>query len=187
MSIFHDLIKCLFKGRIYCPTLELLYKNEKYRKDKENLLIPNKKIVSKMPKKFHFSSSSEKHIEKLHPDLQKVIRKVLNLGVVDFAIIESTRGEVLQNKYFSEGKSTLKWPKSKHNKTPSEAFHFSLIIQGKYNDTDDGAYYMAIGLFIAIGLTLGIKLRSGGDWNGDFGTKDQKLNDLMHIELVKKD
>ena len=38
--------------------------------------------------------------------------------------------------------------------------------------------------FIGIGDTLGIPIRWGGDWNGDFRWKDQTFHDFPHIELI---
>jgi peptidoglycan L-alanyl-D-glutamate endopeptidase CwlK len=34
--------------------------------------------------------------------------------------------------------------------------------------------------------TLGIKIRWGGDWNGDLQFRDEKFKDLPHFELVEE-
>jgi len=41
-----------------------------------------------------------------------------------------------------------------------------------------------IGAFRGTAEALGIKIRSGADWDGDTITSDQKFDDLGHNELV---
>ena len=57
-----------------------------------------------------------------HPDLQKVYGRAKKENPsFDFICICGSRGEAEQNKAFSQGKSKLKFPNSKHNKILSEA------------------------------------------------------------------
>ena len=43
---------------------------------------------------------------------------------------------------------------------------------------------MFIGIVNERAKQLGIKLRCGGDWDGDTETTDQKFHDLPHFELI---
>jgi hypothetical protein len=44
--------------------------------------------------------------------------------------------------------------------------------------------YMLTGFVRGVAATAGIQIRCGADWDGDFDTKDQHFNDLVHFELV---
>lgn len=70
-----------------------------------------------MPK---LSARSLKNLSQCHPDLQRIAEAAIK--EFDFVVICGHRNEKDQNKAFAEGHSKLKWPKSKHNKTPSLAF-----------------------------------------------------------------
>lgn len=66
-----------------------------------------------------FSQKSLDRLHTCHPLLQ-----ILMLGVVkrfDITVLCGHRGEAEQNAAYAAGNSKLKWPKSKHNKVPSEA------------------------------------------------------------------
>lgn len=133
--------------------------------------------------KFYFSKRSKDNILTLHPNLRKLVTIVLDLGLFDFSIIEGHRVREDQMRAYNDGKSKLKFPESKHNKVPSLAFDYMLYINGEPNMKDTNSYYMASGVFSGIAKNLGINIRLGADWDGDFSTSDQNFNDLMHIEL----
>jgi peptidoglycan L-alanyl-D-glutamate endopeptidase CwlK len=44
-------------------------------------------------------------------------------------------------------------------------------------------YYLA-GIVKAVALARKVKIRWGGDWDGDHDFKDQTFNDLVHFELA---
>ena len=46
-------------------------------------------------------------------------------------------------------------------------------------------WFMYIGFVRGVASHMGIKLRSGADWNSDGYTSDQKFNDLPHFELIR--
>ncbi len=66
-----------------------------------------------------YGSASKERLNECHVDIQTIFDHVID--EVDNAILEGHRGEELQNKYFRNGKSYLKFPMSKHNKIPSMA------------------------------------------------------------------
>ena len=136
--------------------------------------------------KYKFGKSSLSRLNTCHPDLIALCEYVLELGLFDYGITEGHRDEDKQNEYFNSGASHVKWPESKHNTNPSRAFDFILWLDGKatLEEKDLPSYYMAIGVFKVIAQNLGIKIKSGGDWDGDWSVTDQKLNDACHIELI---
>ena len=40
---------------------------------------------------------------------------------------------------------------------------------------------------VATALGMGIKLRWGGDWDGDWQTRDNTFDDLPHFELAAEE
>lgn len=69
-----------------------------------------------MPK---FSQRSLKNIAQCHPDIQRIAHELIK--EMDVVVICGYRGEKEQNAAFARGTSKLRFPKSKHNKTPSLA------------------------------------------------------------------
>lgn len=123
--------------------------------------------------------ASQEKLATCDPRLQKVFNEVIKH--FDCTVIEGHRGEAAQNKAFAEGKSKLKYPQGKHNKTPSLAADV-LPYPIDWNDTNRMRYFA--GFVVGIAATMGIKLRWGGDWNQNTELKDNSFNDLPHFELV---
>ena len=129
-----------------------------------------------------FGKRSKEKLATLHPDLQKI----LNIAIkhVDFTILEGHRTQEIQDMYYEQGKTKVKYPNGKHNKVPSEAADIALYPI----DWEDIEGFRALAFFIkGIAAANGIDLRLGADWDGDFTAKDQSFNDMPHIELrIKK-
>jgi peptidoglycan L-alanyl-D-glutamate endopeptidase CwlK len=127
-----------------------------------------------------FGKQSQAQLDTCHEDLQKV----LNVAIkeVDFSILEGHRSKELQDKYFRENKSKLKYPLGKHNKIPSLA----VDIAPYPIDWKDTKRFAHVAFFIkGIAYSMGIRLRLGGDWNGDF-INNESFIDLPHLELSSK-
>ena len=126
-----------------------------------------------------FGKASQEKLATCDQRLQNVFNEVIKH--FDCTVIEGHRGEAAQNKAFAEGKSKLKYPQGKHNKTPSLAADV-LPYPIDWNDTNRMRYFA--GFVVGIAATMGIKLRWGGDWNQNTELKDNSFNDLPHFELV---
>jgi peptidoglycan L-alanyl-D-glutamate endopeptidase CwlK len=77
---------------------------------------------------YTFSKRSLKNLDQCHPKLQKIAHEAIK--EFDFIVICGYRGEKEQNEAFRRGTSKLKFPKSKHNKTPALAFDAVPYIKG---------------------------------------------------------
>lgn len=128
---------------------------------------------------FQFSEASKKHLDTCHPDLQKLMNEVIKW--YDCTILCGHRGEDDQNKAFANGNSKLEWPSGKHNSLPSKAVD-AAPFPLDWNDIK--RFYHFIGFVKGIAKGLRIDIRCGLDWDSDNDFKDQKFNDLPHIELV---
>jgi len=100
---------------------------------------------------------------------------------VDISITSGFRGEILQNRFYDQGKSKVKFPNSKHNVYPSHAVDFAPYpIDWK----DAGRFIFVAGRIFQVADELGIKVRWGGDWDLDGHQTDETFRDFGHIELV---
>lgn len=128
-----------------------------------------------MPK---FSDKSKKILQTCHIDLQGLFNEVIR--TYDCTILEGHRDEETQNIYHRQGKSKLSWPESAHNKNPSLAVD---VAPYPIDWNDSVRFYHFAGFVLGIATKRGIKIRWGGDWNGNMDFKDQNFHDLPHIEL----
>lgn len=129
-----------------------------------------------------FSDKSLDRLKTCHEDLQALFLEVIKH--FDCVIIEGHRDMETQNEYFRTGKSKLEWPNGKHNSIPSLAVDVAPVKNGKIDWNDRVQFYFFIGFVKGIASQMGIKIRSGGDWDGDNDLKDQTFIDLPHFELV---
>lgn len=129
-----------------------------------------------MPK---FSIISEVRLKTCHPDIQRVLREAIKYA--DFTILCGHRGKAEQDKAVIEKKSKVSYPNSKHNKVPSLAVD---IAPYPIDWNNRASFYYLAGFIIGLGKGMGVELRYGGDWNGDFNvTNDGDFLDLPHLEL----
>ena len=57
-------------------------------------------------------------------------------------------------------------------------------LSGKIDWNDAKFFCLFAGVVLSTASQLGIKIRWGGDWDGDFDLKDQSFIDLPHFELI---
>ena len=90
-----------------------------------------------------FSIKSRNNLKQCHIDLQVVFTEVVK--IVDCSVICGYRGEKDQNEAFDKGFSKLRFPKSKHNKIPSQAVDavpYPVDWKDKQRIIDFGAFVM---------------------------------------------
>ena len=115
---------------------------------------------------FKFSERSLKNLAQCHQHLQLIAHEAIK--EFDFVVICGHRGEKEQNEAFAKGTSKLRYPHSKHNKTPSLAFDACPYPI----DWERRARFLEMrGVFQKVADRLNIKVRFIS-W------------DLPHIELV---
>ena len=133
-----------------------------------------------------FSPKSKARLLTCHHDIQKLFNEVIKYR--DCAIIVGHRGQEGQDEAFRNGFSKLRWPGSKHNSRPSLAVdvmpYFECSPHIRWDD--QFSTYNFIGFVQGIAETLGIVIRSGGDWDMDDDFSDQTFLDLAHFELVEE-
>ncbi len=129
---------------------------------------------------------SRGNIEQLCSPLQRLLDAYADMAPsnMDLTIIDSYRDEDTQNQAYDSGKSSVRYPNSKHNSRPSQAFDFIPSPFNGRKDWSDGYRFARIagGLFLAAHIKK-IHIRWGGDWDQDGKSNDQSFMDLGHIEL----
>jgi len=127
-----------------------------------------------------FSEHSLNILSTCHPDLQFLFKEVIKH--YNCAVLCGFRNEADQNRAFIEGRSKKKWGESNHNKQPSLAVD---VAPFPIDWNNKEAFYHFAGFVRGLTLSMGIKIISGADWDGDFDLKDQTFFDLPHFELLE--
>jgi len=127
---------------------------------------------------YKYGKRSKSRMKGIDPRLKEVLDHLIE--IMDVTIIEGVRSAKKQAEYFKNGKSKIdgKSKKSQHQKGKA----VDLAPYPIDWDDRDRMHYMG-GMLRGIGHMLGYKLRYGGDWDGDGVTKDNKFDDLVHIEI----
>lgn len=128
----------------------------------------------------HWSAASAARLATCDLRLVAVFDHVLQ--IVDCSILCGSRDEATQNQMFCDGKSTLRWPQSKYNQTPSRAIDaapWPIDWQGRERLS------LFAGIVLGVADAHGIRLRWGGDWDRDFTLTDNNFDDLVHLELME--
>ena len=124
-----------------------------------------------MPK---FGKKSKERLRGVDTRLVNVLNELIK--IMDVTIIEGLRSKQRQEILLKEGKTKTKF--SKH-------------IEGKAVDLApypidwedrDRFHYMG-GMIRGIAQQLNIPVRWGGDWDSDGETKDNRFDDLVHVEI----
>ena len=100
-------------------------------------------------------------------------------------IICGGRGEAEQNEAFRTGKSKLRYPDGKHNKTPSQAVDV-MPDPVCWDETAKNIEQLTLfaGYVLGVASEMGINIRWGHDWDKDMKPDTRGLVDRPHYELV---
>lgn len=130
-----------------------------------------------MPK---FGKKSKENLSTTHEKLQKVFNEVIK--TVDCSVLEGHRSEVRQNALYKEGKTKVKYPKGRHNSSPSNAVD---VVPYPVDWDDRERFHLFAGFVMGTAKAMGITLRWGGDWDTDWQVNDNRFDDFPHFELRK--
>ncbi|QDP62934.1 MAG: hypothetical protein Unbinned5081contig1002_39 [Prokaryotic dsDNA virus sp.] len=135
---------------------------------------------------YSYGNQSKLLLTQARQELQIVFFKAIE--IVDIKILQSHRDKETQDEYYRTGRSKVEYPLSKHNRLPSHAIDWAPWpipeSWGERDPKEKARYYYIAGILMAIGNENNIRLRWGGDWDGDTHFNDQTFDDLGHIELI---
>lgn len=123
-----------------------------------------------------FDPASAKRLAQAHPSIQKIMNAAREK--VAFTIMDSQRGRDAQEYAFKKGHSKAHFGQSAHNWSPAIAVD---IAPSPLNWKNTKSFITLSKVIMPIAAEMGIKLRWGGDWNGDGSTSDGW--DFPHYEL----
>jgi peptidoglycan LD-endopeptidase CwlK len=130
-------------------------------------------------------AASQAVYDTLDPRLQVLVDRILvrlsQLGL-DLKLVQGHRSSADQLIAYQTGHSEKKPGTSKHERTPSLAVDMALY---PVHWPDEAAFGFLAGMVAIEALDQGIKVRWGGDWDGDGDTLEHSLRDLDHWELVE--
>lgn len=129
---------------------------------------------------YKFSQYSLNQLNTCHKDLQTIAFEAITL--FDFKVLEGHRSNKRQLELFEAGRSKLKPGQSKHNQDPSLAFD---LVPCPIDWADSKRFVYLAGIIMGVAHMSGIKIRWGGNWDGDnIIIDDQNFDDLPHFELI---
>jgi peptidoglycan L-alanyl-D-glutamate endopeptidase CwlK len=125
-----------------------------------------------MPK---FGKRSKGNMKGVDIKLQNVFNEVVK--EFDCTVTEGLRSQERQNELVEQGKSKTKFGKHVLGKA-LDVYPFPV----DFKDRDRFHYFG--GYVKGVAKSQGVKIRWGGDWDGDFETKDNVFDDLCHFEIL---
>jgi len=132
---------------------------------------------------YSFSNKSKQILLECDGRLQTIFLDVI--GVIDCQPLEGHRSRERQQELYDSGASKIQ--SSKHNYLPSRAIDISPYPipdgWGEDHPKEMAKFYYFAGIVKGVASKHGIRIRWGGDWDGDNDFKDQTFDDLVHFEL----
>ena len=131
-----------------------------------------------------FSKSSKGKLESCDLELQTLFNYVIKH--FDCTIVCGERDKIAQNTAYAKGFSTVIYPNSKHNSSPSEAVD-AVPWPIEWENTDRMRYFIGFVKGIARMLKdygyIEREIIKGIDWDNDTVLKDTRFKDFPHFQL----
>ena len=132
---------------------------------------------------YRFSKESKKRLLRAEQSLQLICFDAIES--IDFKVLESYRTPQRQMQLLQEGRTKVKY--SKHMYDPSKAIDiepYPRPADGWKKERDLRRFYFLAGVMKRCADAREIKIRWGGDWDGDFDYNDNNFDDLFHYEIL---
>lgn len=132
------------------------------------------------------SERSLRVLSELSQPLQSIC--AVAIQKIDFSLIDGLRTTEQQQAMYNATPRTSHLDgivkRSKHQGYNGKSLAFDFI-PVPFTTWDDRPLFTAYAhYFIGLGDAMGIQVRWGGDWDGDFRWTDQTFHDFPHIELM---
>ena len=134
---------------------------------------------------YYLSNNSKSKLDTTHHDLQMVIYEAITNSPIDFGVSSGLRTADEQNVLYNKGLSKCDGFIKKSNHQDGLAVDIYAYVGGKAS-YDIKHLCVIAGHIIGTAKRLGVEVRCGGDWDGDWDFDDQDLIDWPHFELVDK-
>jgi len=127
-----------------------------------------------------YSKKSKAILATCDERIQRVFNEVIKHFDCTITCGHRTKEEQDALYYATPRRTQVMWPNGKHNTKPSQAID-AVPCPVDWDDRERFTYFA--GFVVATALSMGIRLRWGGDWDGDTELDDNKFDDLPHFEL----
>lgn len=130
-----------------------------------------------------WGENSEKQRATSDPRLNAIGDVVLKIK--DHSVVKGHRPKQEQNAafYAIPQKSKLKWPDGNHNAFPSKAQDVKSYPFPEFEQEQREEQLYLLGLYRGVAEMMGIKLRTGADWDRDGEIVDNGFDDFFHVEI----
>ena len=125
-----------------------------------------------------FGKRSKERLATCDERLQEVFNEVNKY--VKCSDLEGHRSAARQNRLYEEGKTKVRYPKGRHNASPSLAVD---VAPYPIDWNDRERFHLFAGFVLGMARRMGINLRWGGDWNQNFEVDDNQFDDFPHFEI----
>ena len=141
---------------------------------------------------YQYGAKSSERLFSCDDRIQRVSMEVIKHE--DCAILEGARPAERQAELFRQGKSTLdgvnqipmhQVSRERPNSLAVDASPYPTTLHGVSIWQDEFRFTRFAGIVLGIGLSMGIRLRWGGDWDSDGSKVNQTFHDLPHFELIQ--
>lgn len=139
---------------------------------------------------FTFSRRSLDALAGVHPDLVRVVRRALSLGVIDFMVTEGVRSQARQLDLYAQGRTRpgkiVTWTKnSRHFKSTRTGYgHAVDLLPAPFDYKDVRPFDALAGAMFAAADIEGVAIRWGADWDRDGRARERGETDSPHFELA---
>ena len=123
---------------------------------------------------YRFGKKSKARLKGVDPKLVNVLNELIK--IMDVTIIEGLRSAERQQELLEKGATKVKYSKHMEGKAVDLA-PYPIDWEDR-----DRFHYMG-GMIRGIAKQLNINVRWGGDWDSDGETKDNRFDDLVHVEI----
>lgn len=140
---------------------------------------------------YRFGKRSLENMEGVLPQGVLLLKAALSSGIMDFGVYEGVRDIDTQELYYKTGRS--KTMNSKHLIQPDGYGHavdlypypINMNLVNKGSAKEIVRFGVLNGIIQSLSPRFKLKVRWGGDWDGDGETLDHNFFDAMHFEFYK--
>ncbi|GAB2493865.1 M15 family metallopeptidase [Arenimonas alkanexedens] len=152
---------------------------------------------------FAFGKTSRARLDTVHPDLQRVVARALDLSPIDFMVLEGVRTPERQRELYGQGRTTAQctaagisvkyakphlqkvtWTLRSNHFAAADGLGRAVDLVPWPVDWRDLAKFDAIATAMySAAAELGIGIRWGANWDGDGNWREHGETDSPHFEL----
>lgn len=123
---------------------------------------------------YKFGRRSRERLKGIDSRLVNVLNELIK--IMDVTVIEGLRSAERQEELLAKGATKVKYSKHMEGKAVD-------IAPYPINWEDRERFHYMGGMIRGIAKALNLKVRWGGDWDSDGEIKDNRFDDLVHIEI----